>query len=130
MGSTRWAVVVSGTFGGSMQVDDVMLVTGLPEASIHRPPVHGVVRVPPPLDNVDPVIGYTIDPRGEPLNTVPKNIFVEATSPNGRSVFFMPPTAIDVAHAGTNVALLAAAQHDVSDRDDDGHLHRVRSARQ
>jgi hypothetical protein len=96
-------VLVSGSYGGSMQVDDVMLETGLPE----EPNVVSFFLAsfggPPPSDTAAPVIGATVDPSGASVQTVPRNIYVQATSAAGANVFFMPPTAIDAGNAGTSV---------------------------
>ena len=96
-------VVVSGTFGGSMLVDDVMLVTRLPEDPNTVNPFIASFGGPPPGDLLAPIIGDTIDQSGNPIYTGPQDIYVQATSAAGATVFYMPPTAIDEGHAGTNV---------------------------
>jgi len=55
-------------------------------------------------DHTAPIIGVAIDPSGGTINTVPTRIYTPATSARGAVVFYLPPTAIDEGHAGTNVS--------------------------
>jgi hypothetical protein len=98
-------LVVSGNYSGSMQVDDHLLVTSVPEQP-------GVINSflasfggPSPADETPPEIGSTAGTPNQPapVDTVPKNIVVQATSAAGANVFFMLPTAIDAGNAGTSV---------------------------
>ena len=99
-------VVVSGTFGGSMVVDDVMLMTGLTEDPNTVNPFIASFGGPPPGDNQAPVLGYTIDQSGNQLYTLPQDIYVQATKPAGADVFYMLPTVIDDGNAGTSIICL------------------------
>jgi hypothetical protein len=100
------SIVLSGTYTGSMQVDDRLLVNTIPEglgndyANTYLASFVG----PSPLDTTPPAIGTGADQTGSQVNTVPQNIVAQATSLAGAVVFFMPPTAIDTGNAGTSVA--------------------------
>jgi hypothetical protein len=98
-------VVVGGAFYGSMQVDDKLLVTNLPEdANITVDAFLASFSSPSPVrDTSPPTIGLAHDNTGRPVLTVPKNMVVEATSATGALVFYMPPTAIDDGNTGTSV---------------------------
>ena len=96
-------VVVSGTFGGSMVVDDVLLATSFPVDTFTVNPFIASFGGPPPGDLQAPDIGNTVDQAGNAIYTVPQDIYVQATSAKGAQVFYMLPTAIDDAHAGTSV---------------------------
>jgi hypothetical protein len=96
-------VIVSGTFGGSLVVDDVMLATNFPVDTFTVNPFIASFGGPPPGDLQAPDIGHTIDQAGNAIYTVPQNIYAQATSSKGAQVFYMLPTAIDDAHAGTSV---------------------------
>src|SRR4029079_2362376 len=99
-------VVVSGTYGGSMVVDDVMLATGLTQSPNRVNPFLASFGGPPPGDVQAPVIGDTVDQDGNPIYTVPQNIYTQATKPDGADVFYMLPTVIDDGNAGTSVICL------------------------
>ena len=90
---SKTRVVMSGVYSGSMQADDHMLVTGVPE----QPNVVDsfVASFSEPSPSSPPIIGAATDPSGASINTVPSTIYAEATSSAGAVVFFMPPTAID-----------------------------------
>jgi hypothetical protein len=101
---SKGRVIVSGTYSGSMQVDDRLLVTGVPE-QVSTVDSFLAAFVPPSLlDTTPPDIGAgPVDPAGSPIDTVPGHIVAEATSAAGAVVFYMPPTAIDSGNAGTSV---------------------------
>ncbi len=88
-------VLVSGVYGGSMQVDDSLLITAVPEDPNTVDPFLASFGGPSPLDTTPPIIGAGIDQTGASINTVPNTIIAQATSQCGALVFFMPPTAID-----------------------------------
>jgi hypothetical protein len=96
-------VVVSGNYSGSMQVDDHLLVTGVPEQPAVVDSFVSSFAAPSPLDTTPPAIGAGADQNGAPIFTVPRNIVAQATNLAGAIVFFMPPTAIDTGNAGTSV---------------------------
>ena len=88
-------VVVSGIYGGSIQIDDSLLVTAVPEDPNTVDPFVASFGGPSPLDTTPPTIGAGVDQTGASINTVPNTIVAQATSQCGAVVFFMPPTAID-----------------------------------
>ncbi len=96
----RGHVNVSSVFSGSMQVDGRLLISAIPESTQSDGFIGSFA--PPPLDILPPRIGVAIDERGTQINTIPRTIIVEATSPAGAFVFYMPPTAINDG-ATTNV---------------------------
>ncbi len=99
-------LVAGGTYSGSMQFDDRLLVTEKPE---DRAVVDSFLAsyTTPAADVTPPQIGAgNNDPSGTSFSTVPQPIFVQATGPAGATVFFMPPTAIDSGNAGTSVSCL------------------------
>jgi hypothetical protein len=97
-------VVVSGSYSGSMQVDDRLLVTKVPEQPSVTESFLASFAAPSPLDKTPPVIGTTVDSSGATIDTLPQDIYVEATSAAGAMVFYMPPTATDDGNAGATVA--------------------------
>jgi len=99
-------VIVSGSYSGSMQVDDRLLVTDAPERPTDVWAFLASFNAPSSDDVTPPAIGDTTGTPGQsgpPVNTVPKHISTQATGPDGATVFFMPPTSIDDGHAGTSV---------------------------
>jgi hypothetical protein len=90
---SKGRAVLSGRFAGSMQVDDRLLVTDIPEELSDLESFIGSFATPSLLDTTPPV-----------MSNVPQNIVTEATSSAGAVVFFMPPTAVDDGDAGTSVA--------------------------
>jgi hypothetical protein len=99
-------VVLSGSYSGSMQVDDHVLMTGIPEQPGIIDSFVASFATPPSIDTKPPDIGVGKDEHGLALDTMPRNIYTEATSPQGTVVFYMPPTAIDDGNAGTTVTCL------------------------
>jgi hypothetical protein len=97
-------VVLSGMYTGSMQVDGRLLVASIPENNIAYNAFLASFTAPSSTDTTPPAIGAGSDQSGAPIFTVPNNILAQATSSAGAVVFFMPPTAIDPANAGTSVA--------------------------
>jgi hypothetical protein len=97
-------VIASGTYSGSMQFDDHLLITGVPEDPSTTDSFLASFNAPSPSDKTAPAIGTTSAAPGSPVLTVPKDITVPATKPDGAVVFFMPPTVIDTGNAGTSVA--------------------------
>ena len=96
-------VIVSGIYGGSMQLDDRLLMTAVPEDANTSDAFLASFAAPSLTDTTTPTIGAATDQAGLPVLTVPKDIFAQATSAAGATVFFMPPTAIDTGNAGTSV---------------------------
>jgi hypothetical protein len=99
-------VIVSGNYSGSMQVDDKLLVTAVPEQPTVINAFLASFNAPSSDDVTPPAIGDTTGTPGQsgpPVNTVPMHISTQATGPDGATVFFMPPTSIDDGHAGTSV---------------------------
>jgi hypothetical protein len=84
-------VVTTGMFSGSIQVDDHLLVTKIPESEARSEAFIGSFGLPP-ADTTPPVLDH-----------VPLPIVTQATTLAGAKVFFMPPTATDEANSGTNV---------------------------
>jgi hypothetical protein len=101
-------LVMSGTYTGSVQIDDRVLVNRIPEnLGNNFANTYLASFVPPsPLDLAPPTIGAGADQRGFAISTVPRDFVVQATGPDGALVFFMLPTAIDDGNAGTSVACL------------------------
>jgi hypothetical protein len=98
-------IVVSGNFSGSMEVNNRLLQTGVPEDPRVVDAFVASFGGPSPSDITPPQIGATIGPPDQPpVFTVPKNIVAQATSAAGANVFFMLPTAVDTGNAGTSVA--------------------------
>jgi Domain of unknown function (DUF5011)/HYR domain len=99
-------LVAGGTYSGSMQFDDRLLVTEKPEDPAVVDSFLGSYGTPA-ADVTPPQIGGgNNDPSGTAFSTVPKPIYVQATGPAGATVFFMPPTAIDNGNAGVSVSCL------------------------
>jgi hypothetical protein len=98
-------VVVSGTYTGSMEVDDRFLVDTVPELVTDAAANTYLASFAPPsaADQTPPVIGTTVDTDGTPLSTIPRSIFMPAQSASGTVVFFMLPTATDGGNAGVTV---------------------------
>jgi hypothetical protein len=90
-------IIVSGAFGGSTLVDDVLLMTEVPEDPFRVDSFVASFGPPSPADFAAPIIGFAVDQTGASLSTVPRDIYVPATSADGAKVFFTPPTAIDEA---------------------------------
>jgi hypothetical protein len=97
-------VIISGNYSGSMQADDRMLVTSVPEQPQKIDSFVASFAGPPPLDKTPPDIGAASDSTGDLPSTIPLHIVEPATSPAGATVFYMPPTAIDDGNAGTSVS--------------------------
>jgi outer membrane protein assembly factor BamB len=89
----RRQMVMSGTYGGSMQFDDRLLVNNIPEQRDNANTFLATFAIPSPTDVTAPTVDH-----------VPSPTVAEATGPDGAEVFFMPPTAIDTGNAGTTVA--------------------------
>ncbi len=95
-------VVAGGVYSGSMQLDDTLLVTPVPQNPGVVDAFLGSFGGPSTTDKTPPVIGAGSDETGSPLFTVPENIYTQATSQCGTDVFFMPPTAIDTGNPIAN----------------------------
>jgi hypothetical protein len=93
----RGHVVLSGTFAGSMLIDDRLVVNNIPERRGNGNTFLASFRAPLPSDTTPPVLDH-----------LPQNMFIQATSAAGAQVFFMPPTAIDEGYAGVNVSCMPA----------------------
>src|SRR5678815_583361 len=92
-------VLVTGTFAGSMTIDDNFLATPDPLAINQRATYLASFRLPS-ADSTAPTIGNlpgTID-----LNP-PGEVYVQATSAQGAIVWYMPPTAKDDKTSGVNI---------------------------
>jgi hypothetical protein len=96
-------VVVGGFYAGSMQADDLLLVTSVPEDPSTVQAFFASFQERSPDDTTAPGNGVAKDLTGATFSTVPNNIVVQATSSAGAAVFFMPPTAIDTGNAGVSV---------------------------
>jgi hypothetical protein len=84
-------IVVAGNYSGSMQVDNQLLVTAIPESPSVTDSFLASFAEPAPQT---PEIGMTAGTcSGASFDTVPSDIYVPATSPAGACVFFMPPTS-------------------------------------
>jgi hypothetical protein len=92
-------VVVSGSYSGSMQFDDALLVTGIPQDPATVDSFVASFAEPSPLATGSPRLGAGFDGTGAPLNTLPGTIIAQAASNSGACVFYMPPTAIDDGNA-------------------------------
>jgi hypothetical protein len=90
----RGRVVMSGTYTGSTQIDDRLLVNDIPELDNHQNTFIASFAIPSP----------SLDPDPPTMSHVPSPMVVQATSPGGAEVFFMPPTAIEGGDAGATVA--------------------------
>jgi hypothetical protein len=101
-------VVVSGTYTGSMEVDNRLLVDTVPELVTDAAANTYLASFAPPsaLDQTPPVIGASVDSDGTPLSTIPRPIYMPAASANGTVVFFTLPTATDGGNAGVTVTCL------------------------
>jgi hypothetical protein len=88
-------LIMSGTFSGSMQFDDHLLVSHIPEQREVGNTFLASFAVPSFSDETPPVVA-------EPH--LPKPTTLEATSDAGAEVFFMPPTSLDSGHAGVSVS--------------------------
>ncbi|HEU4407053.1 MAG TPA: HYR domain-containing protein [Polyangiaceae bacterium] len=87
-------VVLSGTFAGSMLVDDRMLVSTIPEQAGVSNTFLAKFGVPKTSDVTPPVVTEA---------HVPKPMTLEATGTAGTEVFFLPPTSLDGGNAGVSV---------------------------
>jgi hypothetical protein len=103
-GSAKGRLLLSGTYAGSMLLDGHLLVSAIPESLAEVNPFVGSFSIPSLLDVTPPAIGAAKDQIGTSIQTVPKDIFVQATSASGATVFYMPPTAVDADNSGTSVA--------------------------
>ena len=101
-------VALAGGYSGSMQLDDLLLVNAIPELTNNHNAFVGSFAEPSSSDTTAPSVGAGTDQTGAPLNAVPLNIVVPATSAAGANVFFLPPTATDSGNAGTNVVCTPA----------------------
>jgi hypothetical protein len=81
-------VVVSGTYTGSMEVDDRLLVDTVPELVTDQSANTYVASfaAPSALDQTPPVIGAAVDTDGTPISTIPNPIYMQATSASGTVV--------------------------------------------
>jgi cysteine-rich repeat protein len=89
----RGRVVLSGTFSGSMLVDDRLLVSHIPEQRAVGNAFLSAFTMPSASDVTPPAIDHR-----------PELMTVQATGPLGAKVFFVPPTSTDAGHAGVTVA--------------------------
>jgi hypothetical protein len=96
-------IVMSGIYGGSMEVDADLLVTPVPEQESIVSPFVASFAGPPPSDETPPGIGQGTDGTAAPISTVPQDIVVPATNGAGATVFYMPPTAVDTGYSGASV---------------------------
>ena len=99
-------VVVSGTYTGSMQVDNRLLVNTIPELVTDQSANTFIASFAPPSlqDQTPPVIGVTPGGQGgTPIDTMPRPIYMNATSAAGTVVYFTLPTATDTGNAGVTV---------------------------
>jgi hypothetical protein len=96
-------IVLAGRFSGSMQAGGRVLVNSTPELYTHYNAFATSIATPSP-GSTDPEIGVIDDSASASLGTMPDDMLVQATGPDGAEVFFMPPTAVDDAHNGLNVA--------------------------
>jgi hypothetical protein len=90
--ATGGRVFLTGTYSGSMIVDDTMLVNNIPEQFLNPNSFIASFPAPPPSP-LPPIVEH-----------VPDTILIEATSASGAKAFFMPPTALDDTGAGVTVA--------------------------
>jgi hypothetical protein len=90
-------VVVSGTYTGSMEVDNRLLVDTAPELSIDQSANTYLASFAPPspTDRTPPVIGTVVEQGGATVNTIPAPIYMNATSASGAVVYFTVPNATD-----------------------------------
>jgi hypothetical protein len=98
-------VVVSGTYTGSMEVDNRLLVDTVPELVTDAVANTYLASFAPPsaVDQTPPVIGASVDSDGTPISTIPRPIYMPAASANGTVVFFTLPTGTDGGNAGVTV---------------------------
>jgi hypothetical protein len=102
-------VVVGGTFGGSMLLNDRLLVTNIPEDPAVLSSFIGSLSTPSTSKNIAPFIGGgNSDSAGNTMSTVPQPIFALATSAQGSEIFYMPPTAIEDGNPGVTVSCFPA----------------------
>ena len=94
-------VVLTGTFGGSLEADGYLLVSTVPESTDGNTFVASFAE-PSTADVTPPAIGTGTAPDGSLLLTVPHDITAQATSASGAVVFFTVPTAIDNGDPGGN----------------------------
>ncbi len=87
-------VMMSGSFAGSMLVDDRLLTTHIPEQSGVENTFLAVFGIPSPADVTAPIIDQ---PR------MPEPIWLEATSAEGASVFYVLPPATDEGNFGVSL---------------------------
>ncbi|HEY5944728.1 MAG TPA: HYR domain-containing protein, partial [Kofleriaceae bacterium] len=85
-------LAMSGTFSGSMYVDDRLLPNAIPELTHYSNAFVASFKLPQPGDVLPPLVDNLSQP-----------IVVQATSSGGAKVWFMAPTAIDTGYAGTSV---------------------------
>jgi hypothetical protein len=99
-------VVLSGTYTGSMQVDNRLLINTVPELVTDAAAnTYLASFAPPPAsDQTPPVIGAGSEPGGAAIDTMPKPIYMQATSAAGTVVYFTLPTATDTGNAGVTVS--------------------------
>jgi hypothetical protein len=98
----RDRVVMSGTYAGSMLIDDRLLINNISDLSDPRTSTRSWSASPcrrrsTPRHATPPMMSH-----------VPLPIVVQATGPEGANVFFLPPTAIDDGNAGATVACAPA----------------------
>ncbi len=94
--ATGGRVFLTGSYSGSMIVDDTMLVNKIPEQVLNPNAYIASFPAPPP------------SPLPPEIEHVPQTILVEATAANGSKAFFMPPTALDDTGAGVTVNCVPA----------------------
>ena len=99
-------VVLSGTYTGSMQVDNRLLINTVPELATDAAANTYLASFAPPSanDQTPPVIGAGSEPGGAAIDTMPKPIYMQATSAAGTVVYFTLPTATDAGNAGVTVS--------------------------
>jgi hypothetical protein len=88
-------IVMSGTFAGSMRVDDRLLVSHIPEQRGVGNTFLASFAAPSTSDQMPPVVNQP---------HVPKPMTLEATGPDGAKVFYVAPTWLDAGNAGVTVS--------------------------
>jgi hypothetical protein len=101
-------VVLGGTFAGSMLVDNRSLVTPTPEDPAVLSSFVASFLTPSSDDHKPPQIVTVAEQTPEAIDTVPHDIFAQATGPDGAEIFYVKPAATDEGNAGTNVSCVPA----------------------
>jgi HYR domain len=100
-------VVVSGNYSGQMGVNNTVLTTTWPDNKDIVDSFLASFSLPSLTNTALPQIGKVGiggDETDPTIDTMPKDIVVQATSAAGASVFYALPTVIDNGHDGTSVA--------------------------